>query len=80
MKMSIDDPQFAERIREEDPEALRAVVTSYLGQIHRAARRAGLDGAAGANGGRKPYSLYNASESIPPGRPPFGRDSAAVIG
>ena len=43
MKMSIDDPRFAERIREEDPEALRAVVTSYLGQIHRAARSAGLD-------------------------------------
>ncbi len=43
MKMSIDDPQFAERIREGDPEALRAVVTSYLGQIHRAARSAGLD-------------------------------------
>ena len=43
MKMSIDDPQLAERIRAADPEALRAVVTSYLGQIHRAARSAGLD-------------------------------------
>ena len=43
MKMSIDDPQFAERIRAADPEALQAVVTSYLGQIHRAARSAGLD-------------------------------------
>ena len=43
MKMSIDDPQFAERIRAADPEALGAVVTSYLGQIHRAARSAGLD-------------------------------------
>ncbi len=43
MKMSIDDPQFAERIRAADPEALRAVVTSYLGQIHRAARSAGLN-------------------------------------
>ena len=43
MKMSIDDPQFANRIRAADPEALRAVVTSYLGQIHRAARSAGLD-------------------------------------
>ncbi|MCH8015598.1 MAG: hypothetical protein IH917_03110, partial [Acidobacteria bacterium] len=43
MKMAIDDPQFAERIRAADPEALRAVVSSYLGQIHRAARSAGLD-------------------------------------
>jgi RNA polymerase sigma-70 factor (ECF subfamily) len=43
MKMSIDDPQFAEKIRAADPEALRAVVTAYLGQIHRAARSAGLD-------------------------------------
>jgi len=43
MKMSIEDPQFAERIRTADPEALRAVVKAYLGQIHRAARGAGLD-------------------------------------
>ena len=43
MKVSIDDPRFAERIRAADPEALRAVVTAYLGQIHRAARGAGLD-------------------------------------
>ncbi len=43
MKMSIDDPQLAERIRAADPEALRTVVTSYLGQIHRAARSTGLD-------------------------------------
>ncbi len=43
MKMSIDDPQFANRIRAADPEALGAVVKAYLGQIHRAARSAGLD-------------------------------------
>ncbi len=43
MKMSIDDPQFAKRIRAADPEALGAVVKAYLGQIHRAARSAGLD-------------------------------------
>ena len=38
MEMSIDDPQFAARTRAEDPEALRAVVHTYLGQILRAAR------------------------------------------
>ncbi len=43
MMLSIDDPRFAERIRSADPEALRAVVKAYLGQIHRAARSAGLD-------------------------------------
>ena len=41
--MSIEDPQLAERIRAADPEALQAVVKAYLGQIHRAARGAGLD-------------------------------------
>lgn len=41
--MSIEDPQLAEKIRAADPEALRAVVKAYLGQIHRAARGAGLD-------------------------------------
>jgi RNA polymerase sigma-70 factor (ECF subfamily) len=43
MKMSMEDPQLAERIRAADPEALRLVVKTYLGQIHRAARSAGLD-------------------------------------
>ncbi len=38
MEMSIDDPQFAARTRAEDPEALQAVVHTYLGQILRAAR------------------------------------------
>ncbi len=40
---SFDDPQFAARIRAGEPAALQAVVHSYLGQILRAARGAGLD-------------------------------------
>jgi len=40
--MSMDDPQLAERIRASDPEALRTVVETYLGQIHRSALGAGL--------------------------------------
>lgn len=43
MKMSIEDTRFAEKIRAVDPEALKIVVKTYLGQIHRAARSAGLD-------------------------------------
>ena len=41
--MSIDDPQFAARIRAGEPAALQTVVHAYLGQILRAARGAGLD-------------------------------------
>ncbi len=41
--MTIDDPQFAARIRAGEPAALQTVVHSYLGQILRAARGAGLD-------------------------------------
>ena len=40
--MSMDDPQLAERIRASDPETLRTVVETYLGQIHRSALGAGL--------------------------------------
>ena len=40
--MPFEDPKFAERIREKDPEALEAVVHAYLAQILRAARGAGL--------------------------------------
>ena len=40
---AIDDPDFAERIRQRDPEALQAVTSAYLAQILRAARGAGLD-------------------------------------
>ncbi len=40
---AIDDPNFAERIRQRDPEALEAVTSAYLPQILRAARGAGLD-------------------------------------
>ena len=40
--MSMDDPQFAERIRASDPEALRTVVETYLGHIQRSALGAGL--------------------------------------
>ncbi len=40
--MSMDDPQFAERVRASDPEALRIVVETYLGQIYRSALGAGL--------------------------------------
>ncbi|MCZ6878755.1 MAG: sigma-70 family RNA polymerase sigma factor [Acidobacteria bacterium] len=38
----MDDPQLAERIRASDPEALRIVVETYLGQIQRSALGAGL--------------------------------------
>ncbi|MDA2926915.1 RNA polymerase sigma factor [Acidobacteria bacterium AH-259-G07] len=41
--MSIDDPQLAARIRKGDPEALEVVVHTYLHQVLRAARGAGLD-------------------------------------
>lgn len=41
--MSIDDPQLATRIRRADPEALELVVHTYLHQVLRAARGAGLD-------------------------------------
>ncbi len=40
---SIDDPQFAARVRAGEPAALQTVVHTYLGQILRAARGAGLD-------------------------------------
>lgn len=42
----LDSPQFVERIRRRDREAIAAVVDAYLGQVVRAARGAGLDGAA----------------------------------
>ena len=42
MAISVDDPQLAEQIRAQDPEALQLVVQAYLGQILRAARGAGL--------------------------------------
>jgi len=38
----LDDPELPQRIRARDPEALRTVVETYLGQIFRAARGAGL--------------------------------------
>ena len=40
---SIDDPQFAARIRASDSAAIQEVVHAYRGQILRAARGAGLD-------------------------------------
>ena len=43
MALSIDYPNFVVRIRARDPEALQAVVGTYLEQILRAARGAGLD-------------------------------------
>ena len=42
-EMKIDDPGFAGRIRAGDPSAIEAVVHTYLPQILRAARGAGLD-------------------------------------
>ena len=41
--MSTDDPQFVARIQKGDPEALQTFVHSYLRQVFRAARGAGLD-------------------------------------
>lgn len=38
-----DPPDIAERIRERDPEAIRAIVRAYLPQILRAAKGAGLE-------------------------------------
>ncbi len=40
--MTVDDPDFAARIRERDAEAIQLVVRMFLGQILRAARAAGL--------------------------------------
>ena len=42
-QIKIDDPGFAERIRAGDPSAIETVVHTYLPQILRAARGAGLD-------------------------------------
>jgi RNA polymerase sigma-70 factor (ECF subfamily) len=39
----LDSPELAERIRARDPEALEAVVETYLPQILRAARGAGMN-------------------------------------
>ncbi len=39
---AVDDPDFAERVRQRDPDALAAVTSAYLAQILRAARGAGL--------------------------------------
>lgn len=39
----MDNPQFGDRIRSRDPDAIEAVVRTYLAQILRAARGAGLD-------------------------------------
>ncbi len=41
--VSIDDPHFAAQVRASEPAALQTVVHTYLGQILRAARGAGLD-------------------------------------
>ena len=41
--MTVDDPDFAERIRSGDAEAIQIVVQKYLRQILRAAHGAGLD-------------------------------------
>ncbi len=41
--MTVDDPDFAARIRAREPEAVQIVVRIYLVQILRAARAAGLD-------------------------------------
>ncbi len=41
--MTVDQPDFAARIRRSDPEAIQLVVRLYLGQIFRAALGAGLD-------------------------------------
>ena len=41
--ITIDHPQFAEKIRNREPEAIETVVRAYLTQILRAARGAGLD-------------------------------------
>jgi RNA polymerase sigma-70 factor (ECF subfamily) len=38
-----DDPDIAQRIRARDPEALETVIETYMNQILRAARGAGLD-------------------------------------
>ena len=41
--MTVDHPDFPERVRERDPEAIQLVVRTYLGQVLRAARAAGLN-------------------------------------
>ncbi|MFQ5939868.1 MAG: sigma-70 family RNA polymerase sigma factor [Alphaproteobacteria bacterium] len=43
MTAPLDDPEFHARIRAGDRTAIKSVVESYLGQILRAARGAGLD-------------------------------------
>lgn len=41
--MNFDDPQFVAKLTAGDRQAIEAVVRAYLGQIHRAARGAGLN-------------------------------------
>jgi len=40
--MPFDEPDFAQRVRERDPDAIRDVVHAYLSHLVRAARAAGL--------------------------------------
>jgi len=40
---SLDEPEFLDRLRDRDPDALGDVCRAYLGQVFRAARGAGLD-------------------------------------
>jgi len=44
-RADFDRPEFLDRVRSRDPEAVAAVVQTYMGQLMRAARAAGLDAA-----------------------------------
>ena len=56
--MTIDDPRLVERIRPSDPAAIRVVVETYLPQILRAARGAGLDPARAEDATQATFATF----------------------
>ena len=68
----LDHPDLAERIRARDPEALEVVVETYLPQILRAARGAGLRPQQAEDVAQNTFTTFSVawttgSERSPPG-------------
>jgi RNA polymerase sigma-70 factor (ECF subfamily) len=58
MTAMIDDPNLPARIRARDPQALRVVIETYLGQIVRAARGAGLNLESAEDVGQATFTTF----------------------
>lgn len=56
--VTVDNPQFIDRIRQRDPAALETVVRLYLPQILRAARGAGLDEPAAEDATQSTFATF----------------------